>query len=162
MNLVEVFFAIITRQAIRRESFASVAALVAAIRRFVVGWNERSQPFVWVKDAGDSMVKAISKRTSGPQTLEWRRDTTIRQVGDGSIRAVLEVMPVLQVGCLAAVGEPDAKAQVIVGELAGRIDPVAEQDNLAQATHHTARLRSRPLRFVAESPAQDGAKSGAV
>jgi hypothetical protein len=67
MNPVEVFFAIITRQAIRRGSFASVAALVAAIRRFVVGWNERSQPFVWVKDADDSMVKATSKRTSGTQ-----------------------------------------------------------------------------------------------
>jgi hypothetical protein len=40
---------IITRQAIRRGSFASVGDLVAAIRRFVDGWNERSQPFVWVK-----------------------------------------------------------------------------------------------------------------
>ena len=34
MNLVEVFFAIITRQAIRRGSFPSVADLVAAIGRF--------------------------------------------------------------------------------------------------------------------------------
>ena len=34
MNLVEVFFSIITRQAIRRGSFPSVADLVAAIRRF--------------------------------------------------------------------------------------------------------------------------------
>jgi transposase len=49
MNLVEVFFAIITRQAIQRGSFASVPDLIAAIRRFVDGWNERSQPFVWVK-----------------------------------------------------------------------------------------------------------------
>jgi hypothetical protein len=49
MNLVEVFFSIITRQAIQRGSFASVGELVAAIRRFVDGWNERSQPFVWSK-----------------------------------------------------------------------------------------------------------------
>ena len=67
MNLVEVFFAIITRQAIRRGSFPSVAALVAAIRRFVDGWNERCQPFAWVKDADDVMVKATRKRTSGTE-----------------------------------------------------------------------------------------------
>ena len=67
MNLVEVFFSIITRQAIRRGSFASVGDLVAAIRRFVDGWNERSQPFVWVKDADDIMIKATRKRTSGTE-----------------------------------------------------------------------------------------------
>ena len=65
MNLVEVFFAIITRQAIRRGSFASVGDLIAAIRRFIDGWNERCHPFVWVKDADDIMVKATRKRTSG-------------------------------------------------------------------------------------------------
>jgi transposase len=65
MNLVEVFFSIITRQAIRRGSFASVGELVAAIRRFVDGWNQRSQPFVWVKDADDIMIKVTRKRTSG-------------------------------------------------------------------------------------------------
>src|ERR671913_50255 len=67
MNLVEVFFSIITRQAIRRGSFPSVADLVAAIRRFCEAWNERCQPFVWVKDADDIMVKATRKRTSGTQ-----------------------------------------------------------------------------------------------
>jgi hypothetical protein len=64
MNLVEVFFAIITRPAIRRGSFPSVADLVSAIRRFVDGWNERCHPFVWVKDADDIMVKATRKRTT--------------------------------------------------------------------------------------------------
>jgi hypothetical protein len=59
--------AIITRQAIRRGSFASVGDLVAAIRRFVDGWNQRSQPFVWVNDADDIMVKATRKRTSGTE-----------------------------------------------------------------------------------------------
>jgi hypothetical protein len=50
----------------------------------------------------------------------------------------------LQVGGLAAVGEPDPKAQLVVGELADRIDRVAEyvegaeeallpRDDLAQA-----------------------------
>jgi len=65
MNLVEVFFSIITRQAIRRGSFPSVADLVAAIRRFCDAWNQRCQPFVWAKDADDIMIKATRKRTSG-------------------------------------------------------------------------------------------------
>jgi transposase len=49
LNLVEVFFSIITRQAIRRGTFASVKDLVAAIRRFIDGWNGRCHPFVWTK-----------------------------------------------------------------------------------------------------------------
>ena len=54
LNLVEVFFGIITCQAIHRGSFTSVKDLVAAIRRFIDGWNERCHPFVWTKppDAG--------------------------------------------------------------------------------------------------------------
>jgi hypothetical protein len=60
---------IITRQAIRRGSFPSVADLVAAIRRFCEAWNERCQPFVWVNDADDIMVKATRKRTPG--TEHW-------------------------------------------------------------------------------------------
>jgi len=67
MNLAEGFFAIITRQAIRRGSFPSVPDLIAAIRRFVDGWNQRCQPFVWIKDADDIMVKATRKRTSGTE-----------------------------------------------------------------------------------------------
>ena len=46
LNLVEIFFGIITRQAIRRGSFDSVRELVDAIRRFIDGWNERCEPFV--------------------------------------------------------------------------------------------------------------------
>jgi hypothetical protein len=46
LNLIEVFFGIITRQAIRRGSFASVKELVAAISRYIDGWNERCHPFI--------------------------------------------------------------------------------------------------------------------
>ena len=53
LNMVEVFFSIITRQAIRRGSFGSVKDLVGAIGRFIDGWNERCQPFVWTKPADD-------------------------------------------------------------------------------------------------------------
>jgi transposase len=47
MNLVEVFFGIITRQAIRRGTFTSVADLEAAIGIYIDAWNQRCQPFTW-------------------------------------------------------------------------------------------------------------------
>jgi transposase len=59
MNLVEAFFSIITRQAIHRGSFPSVPDLIAAIRRFVDGWNERCEPFMWMKSADVILSHAI-------------------------------------------------------------------------------------------------------
>lgn len=53
LNMVEVFFSIITRQAIRRGSFGSVRELIGAIGRFIDGWNERCHPFVWTKPADE-------------------------------------------------------------------------------------------------------------
>ena len=44
LNMVEVFFGIITRQAIRRGSFDSVGQLATAIRAFTEGWNDRGPP----------------------------------------------------------------------------------------------------------------------
>jgi transposase len=64
MNLVEVFFGIITRQAIRRGSFASVPQLVAAIRRFIDGWNNRAHPFSWTKSADQLLAHARRQPTS--------------------------------------------------------------------------------------------------
>ena len=51
MNMVEIFFGIITRQAIRRGTFTSVKDLVGAIGAFIDGWNDRCQPCVWTKPA---------------------------------------------------------------------------------------------------------------
>ena len=63
LNLVEVFFGIITRQAIRRGSYASVPELVTAIRTFIDGWNERCHPFTWTKPA-DEILPHARKRDS--------------------------------------------------------------------------------------------------
>jgi transposase len=57
LNLVEVFFAIIERQALRRGDFASMEELLAAIRRFCDGWNQRGQPFAWTKDADQILAR---------------------------------------------------------------------------------------------------------
>jgi hypothetical protein len=37
---------------------------VAAIHRYIDAWNTDCQPFSWVKDADDIMIKATRKRTS--------------------------------------------------------------------------------------------------
>ena len=64
LNMVEIFFGIITRQAIRRGTFDSVGDLIEAITGFIDGWNERCQPFVWTKDADTIIAKAHRKPTS--------------------------------------------------------------------------------------------------
>jgi transposase len=64
LNMVEIFFGIITRQAIRRGSFRSVKDLIAAIEVFIDGWNERCHPFVWTKTADQILTKAHRKQTS--------------------------------------------------------------------------------------------------
>jgi len=64
LNLVEVFFGIITRQAIRRGTFTSVEDLVAAISRFIDGWNDRCHPFTWTKTADEILPHARRQRTS--------------------------------------------------------------------------------------------------
>jgi transposase len=64
MNMVEIFFGIITRQAIRRGSFANVKELMAAISRFIDGWNDRCHPFTWTKTADEILPHATRQTTS--------------------------------------------------------------------------------------------------
>src|SRR4051794_22697812 len=64
LNLVEVFFGIITRQAIRRGSFENVGQLVTAIRAFIDGYNERCRPFIWTKTADEILPRATRQSTS--------------------------------------------------------------------------------------------------
>jgi hypothetical protein len=46
MNMVEIWFGILTNQAVRRGSFDSVAQLIGAIKAFLARWNEGAKPFV--------------------------------------------------------------------------------------------------------------------
>jgi transposase len=64
LNLVEVFFGIITRQAIRRGSFDNVKDLIAAISAFIDGWNDRCHPFTWTKTADEILPHATRQRNS--------------------------------------------------------------------------------------------------
>ena len=58
MNMVEIWFGILTNQAIRRGSFDSVARLIGAIKAFLSRWNEGAKPFVWTKTAEQILAKA--------------------------------------------------------------------------------------------------------
>jgi len=64
LNMVEIFFSIITRQAIRRGTYRWVKELTAKIGAFIDGWNERCQPFVWTKSADELLAKVRRKETS--------------------------------------------------------------------------------------------------
>jgi DDE superfamily endonuclease/Winged helix-turn helix len=60
MNLVEVWFSLIERQAIHRGTFVSVKDLNAKIRAYIDGWNDRSHPFVWTKTA-EQILDSIAR-----------------------------------------------------------------------------------------------------
>jgi transposase len=64
LNLVEVWFGIIERQAIRRGSFRSVRDLNAKIRQFITGWNSRKHPFIWTKTPDQILAKLERKKIS--------------------------------------------------------------------------------------------------
>jgi len=60
LNLVERWFAEITRTRLRRGTFESVPALVRAIREYLDHYNESPKPFVWTKDA-DTILGKIAR-----------------------------------------------------------------------------------------------------
>jgi transposase len=68
INLVECFFSVITRQAIRRGSFTSVSELVAAIGAFIDSWNDHPHPFAWTKDA-DEILASINRAKTKTNAL---------------------------------------------------------------------------------------------
>jgi transposase len=64
MNQIEIWFGIITRQAIRRGTFLSVNHLIQRIRTYVAHWNANAEPFVWTATAEDILAKVRLVQTS--------------------------------------------------------------------------------------------------
>ncbi len=65
VNLVEVWFGIIERQAIHRASTSSVADLNTTIRAMIDNWNTHHRhPFTWTKTADQILTKANRNKTS--------------------------------------------------------------------------------------------------
>jgi len=67
LNMVEIFFGIITRQAIRRGTFTDVTELQTAIRTYIDSYNERAKPFSWTKTADELLDKIKRKSINNTQ-----------------------------------------------------------------------------------------------
>ena len=57
LNQVEIFFGVITKQAIRRGTFTSVAQLIRTIDRYIASYNTTSRSFAWTADAKTILTK---------------------------------------------------------------------------------------------------------
>ena len=57
INQIETWFGIITRQAIRRGSFRSLAELIKRIDTYITHWNEDTTPFEWTATADEILAK---------------------------------------------------------------------------------------------------------
>jgi len=57
LNMVERFFAEITRKRIRRSAFKSVAELKRAIMEYLENHNTDPKPFIWTKSAAEILEK---------------------------------------------------------------------------------------------------------
>nr|WP_243715159.1 IS630 family transposase [Micromonospora sp. KC207] len=64
MNQIEIWFGIITRQAIRRGTFASVQVLIRSIRDYITGWNANPRPFTWTATANEILAKVQLVQTN--------------------------------------------------------------------------------------------------
>jgi transposase len=57
INQIETWFGIITRQAIRRGSFDSLAELIGRIDVYITNWNDDTEPFEWTATADEIIAK---------------------------------------------------------------------------------------------------------
>jgi transposase len=64
LNQIETWFGIITRQSIRRGTFASVRVLVKQIRDYIDSWNHNPKPFTWTATTGEILAKVQLVATS--------------------------------------------------------------------------------------------------
>jgi transposase len=66
LNMIEIWFSILTKQQVRRGVYHDVPELIAAIEHFIEGYNGRAEPFVWTKTAEQVLAKAVKHHaTSG-------------------------------------------------------------------------------------------------
>jgi hypothetical protein len=72
--MVEIFFGIITRQAIRRGTFRSVKDLPARIGQFTDACNDRCQPFTWTTSQWTAQQNQTVKQLTPRDTRNEPRD----------------------------------------------------------------------------------------
>ena len=66
----ETWFGIITRQSIRRGTFASVQVLIAQIRDYITHWNTNPTPFTWTATAEEILAKVQLVQTNIKQLVD--------------------------------------------------------------------------------------------
>ena len=49
LNMIEIWFSILSRRALKGASFTSPRQLREAINAFIAGWNPKAHPFEWKK-----------------------------------------------------------------------------------------------------------------
>lgn len=64
INQIEIWFGIITRQAIRRGTFTSVQVLIRRIRDYIDHWNTNPEPFTWTATAEEILAKVQIVQTN--------------------------------------------------------------------------------------------------
>jgi transposase len=57
LNQIETWFGIITKQAIRRGTFGSVAQLIQTIEHYITNWNADCKPFTWTATSDVILAK---------------------------------------------------------------------------------------------------------
>ena len=62
MNMVEIWFSILTNQQVRRGTYHDVPELIAAIEHLIDGYNQRAQPFAWTKSPEQILAKATKQQ----------------------------------------------------------------------------------------------------
>jgi transposase len=70
VNQIETWFGIITRQSIRRGTFASVQVLVKQIRDYLTHWNTNPTPFTWTATAEEILAKVRLVQTNIKQLVD--------------------------------------------------------------------------------------------
>jgi DDE superfamily endonuclease len=57
INQIEIWFGLITRQAIRRGTFSSIRQLITTIENYITNWNANCKPFAWTANADAILAK---------------------------------------------------------------------------------------------------------
>ncbi|MET7616970.1 IS630 family transposase [Streptomyces sp. NPDC005408] len=64
INQIETWFGLLTRQSIRRGTFASVNVLITQIRNYINSWNSEAKPFTWTATAAEILAKVRLVQTN--------------------------------------------------------------------------------------------------
>lgn len=74
LNLIEGWFSVLTRKALTKTTFTSVAQLEEAIDTWASHWNDHPQPFIWTKTVDDITTKVKRGRATLNRVIESATD----------------------------------------------------------------------------------------